>query len=124
MAKPKYTFGVADFVNAVYQNVFGKNVPNNFLDDRENYIQLLEKGKISPEQFMENIFISTEIENKGLSNEEFLKLIFKAIDAKKVDPEDFEFWLSRFETRSRRGVLLGVMLTNYWTMFCEKYEVK
>ena len=124
MAKPKYTFGVSALVNSVYQSVFGKNVPDNFLNDREDYIQSIEKGKITPEQFMENIFLSAEIEEKGLSNEDYLKLIFKAIDAKKVDPEDYEFWLSRFETRSRRGVLLGVMLTNYWTMFCEKYEVK
>ena len=124
MAKPKFTFGVAGLVNSVYQSMFGKNVPDSFLNDREDYIQNIEKGKITPEQFMENVFLSSEVESKELSNEAFLKLIFKAMEVKKPDEADYSYWLSRFETRSRRGVLLGVMLTKYWTGFCEKYEVR
>lgn len=124
MAKPRYTFGIADFVNAVYQAVFGKKVPDNFLDDRESYISGIEDGKITPEAFVENILISDYIKDKNLTDGEFLALCFKVMGVLKVSDKDWEFWMSKFSTRSRTGIVKGLTLTCYWTKFCNKYEVK
>ena len=124
MAKPKFTFGISDFVNAVYQSVFGKNVPDNFLNDREAYIIGLEGGDISPESFFEQVLLNDYTAEKFSANEDFLKLCFKVLEVKNVPEKDWEFWLSRFQTRSRRGVVLGLTLTKFWEKFCTKNEVK
>ena len=124
MAKPKFTFGVSDFVNAVYQSVFGKNVPDNFLNDREAYIIGIEGGEISPENFLEQVLLNDYIVEKYPTNEEFLKLCFKSMEVRSAPEKDWEFWLGKFATRSRRGIVLGLTLTKFWEKFCSKYEVK
>ena len=124
MAKPKYTFGVSAFVNSIYQNVFGKSVPEKYLLDRETYIKGIESGELEPKACLENILLSDYIKDKDLSDEEFLKLCFKVLEVKNVPEKDWEFWMSRFYTRTRKGIINGLTLTIYWEKLLDKYEVK
>lgn len=123
MAKTKFTFGIPSFVNAVYQAVFGKNVPDSFLADREMYIEGMEKGKFSSRDVVLNIVLSDYIREKCDTDDKFLRLCFNVMGVKTVPQEEFEKWLDRFYTRNRSGVIKGLFLTPYWDKFCDKYEV-
>lgn len=124
MAKPKFTFGIPSFVNAVYQSVFGKNVPDKFLSEREFYIDGMEKGNVTSRDVIINILLSAYVYDKYDTDEKFLRLCYNVMGVKTVPQEEFEKWLNRFETRTRGGVIKGLFLTEYWEKFCDKYEVK
>ena len=121
MAKSKFTPGVEEWAKSVYNSVFGKNVPDEFAELFNHWVEELENGNLSFEAFVENAVFSKYVDDKNLSNKEFLDLLYKIMEVKK--PTDYDFWYSKFETRSRKGVLNGLFLTENWAKFCGKYEV-
>ena len=69
---------------------------------------------------------SAEFHGRGLSDEEFLKVLYKTFfdrDAE-ADPDGFNFWMNSLKTQGRDTVVEGFINSTEWCNVCARYGVR
>ncbi len=83
-------------------------------------------GDLNGAQCANEFLLSKEFNDRGLSDEEFLKVLYKTFfdrDAA-ADPDGFNFWMNSLKTEGRDKVVDGFINSEEWCNICATYGVK
>lgn len=106
------------FVDRLYKEALNRE-PDG--PGEKYWVDLLDSGKTTPEDCMRSFLTGEEFNNRNLSDEEFLKVLYKVIFNRAPDKDGFEFWLNKLKIRSRLGVINGFFYSEEWANLCKKY---
>ena len=83
-------------------------------------------GDLNGAQCANEFLLSKEFNDRKLSNEEFLTVLYKTFfdrDAA-ADPDGFNFWMNSLKTEGRDKVVDGFINSTEWCNICASYGVK
>ncbi|MCR5805351.1 MAG: DUF4214 domain-containing protein [Clostridia bacterium] len=83
-------------------------------------------GDLTGAQCANEFLLSKEFNDRGLNDEQFLKVLYKTFfdrDAEK-DPDGFNFWMNSLKTEGRDKVVDGFINSEEWCNICASYGVK
>ncbi len=83
-------------------------------------------GDLDGAQCAKEFLLSKEFNDRGLNDEQFLKVLYKTFfdrDAEK-DPNGFNFWMNSLKTEGRDKVVDGFINSEEWCNICASYGVK
>ncbi|MCR5803151.1 MAG: DUF4214 domain-containing protein [Clostridia bacterium] len=83
-------------------------------------------GDLNGAQCANEFLLSKEFNDRGLSDQEFLYVLYKTFFDResKDDPEGFNFWLNSLKTEGRDKVVDGFINSEEWCNICASYGVK
>lgn len=98
-------FGVTSFVSRLYTKALGRSFD---ADGLNAWCGVILDGSGSPEQVAENFINSQEFLNKNLSNEEYVKVLYRTFMGREYDQGGLDAWVSVLNSgTSRLDVLHG-----------------
>ena len=106
------------FIDRLYSVVLDRDPDES---GREFWLNKLKSGEMTASDVARAFLTSDEFVNRNLSNEEFLTVLYRALFDREPDPDGFAFWLRKFATRSRVGIINGFLLSEEWANLCKKY---
>ena len=113
----------ADFVERLY--VVALNRPSE-PEGKEFWCTHVGNGDLNGAQCANEFLLSKEFNDRNLSNEDFLKVLYKTFfdrDAS-ADPDGFNFWMNSLKTEGRDKVVDGFINSTEWCNICASYGVK
>lgn len=97
--------GVTSFVTRLYKQALGRGADEDGLN---NWCNQILSGQMTPETVAENFIYSQEFENKHLSNEEYVKVLYRTFLGREADSAGQANWISQLNAgTSRSDVLHG-----------------
>ncbi|MCR5805349.1 MAG: DUF4214 domain-containing protein [Clostridia bacterium] len=83
-------------------------------------------GDLNGAQCANEFLLSKEFNDRGLSDEEFLKVLYKTFFDRDAanDPDGFNFWMNSLKTEGRDKVVDGFINSTEWCNICASYGVK
>ncbi|MBO7424602.1 MAG: DUF4214 domain-containing protein [Clostridiales bacterium] len=112
-----------DFVERLY--VVALNRPSE-PEGKAFWCEHVGNGDLNGAQCANEFLLSKEFNDRGLSDEEFLKVLYKTFfdrDAA-ADPDGFNFWMNSLKTEGRDKVVDGFINSEEWCNICATYGVK
>ncbi len=98
-------FGLTSFVSRLYTKVLGRSYD---VDGLNAWCGAILNGQGTPEQVAENFVNSQEFLNKNLSNEEYVKVLYRTFLNREYDPSGLNAWVTVLnQGTSRQDVLHG-----------------
>lgn len=97
------------YVNRLYTQALGRNGEEDGLNHWCRTIQ--EKVK-TPEQVAESFILSQEFNNKNLSNEEYVKVLYRTFMGREYDQAGFEHWMNEMKNGCSRENILHRFATS------------
>ena len=115
--------GFGGFVERLYEVALGR--PSE-PEGKAYWCEHVGNGDLTGAACAREFLTSPEFHGRGLSDEEFLKVLYKAFFDRDAagDPEGFNFWLNSLKTQGRDRVVEGFIDSNEWCNICAKYGVK
>ncbi len=113
----------ADFVERLY--VVALNRPSE-PEGKAFWCEHVGNGDLNGAQCANEFLLSKEFNDRKLSNEEFLTVLYKTFfdrDAA-ADPDGFNFWMNSLKTEGRDKVVDGFINSTEWCNICASYGVK
>lgn len=112
---------VRAFVNRLYAYALGRTADEAGLNDWTN--KLMNKERTGTEVAV-GFFFSDEMNNRNLSNEEFVELLYKVMMNRSSDAEGKAYWLDLLNNGvSRRGVFNGFAGSTEFSNICNYYGI-
>ncbi|NPA81572.1 MAG: DUF4214 domain-containing protein [Epsilonproteobacteria bacterium] len=114
---------VEDFVHRLYKNILNRepdNAGSNF------WVKKLLYENVSATNVAHQFFLSKEFEEANLSNEEFVKRMYKTLLDREPEPTGLAYWVNEIEKHGklRDQIFYGFALSDEFTKLCHKdYEV-
>ena len=114
--------GVKSFVNRLYSLVLGRKAdPTGFSE----WVKQLANRQISGSTAAFGFFFSTELQNRNLSDQEFVTLLYSVFFDRKPDDGGLKNWLSALENgASRKYVFSGFANSQEWKNLCTSYGIE
>ena len=83
-------------------------------------------GDLNGAQCANEFLLSKEFNDRGLSDEEFLNVLYKTFFDRDAanDPDGFNFWMNSLKTEGRDKVVDGFINSEEWCNICASYGVK
>ena len=83
-------------------------------------------GDLNGAQCANEFLLSKEFKDRNLSNEEFLKVLYKTFFDRDAanDPDGFNFWMNCLKTQGRDSVVDCFINSEEWCNVCASYGVK
>ncbi|MBO7424534.1 MAG: DUF4214 domain-containing protein, partial [Clostridiales bacterium] len=83
-------------------------------------------GDLNGAQCANEFLLSKEFNDRGLSDEEFLKVLYKTFFDRDAanDSDGFNFWMNSLKTEGRDKVVDGFINSEEWCNICASYGVK
>ena len=83
-------------------------------------------GNLTGADCIKAFLLSDEFNNRNLSDEEFITVLYKALFDRDIidDPEGFNFWMNSLKTEGRENVVNGFINSTEWCNVCASYGVK
>ena len=83
-------------------------------------------GDLNGAQCANEFLLSKEFNDRNLSNEEFLRVLYKTFFDRDAanDPDGFNFWMNSLKTEGRDKVVDGFINSVEWCNICASYGVK
>ena len=93
------------FVSRLYSKALGRTAETDGLN---YYAAEILSGRIAPEDAAQNFIFSQEFEDKNLSDEEYVKVLYSTFMGREFDDGGLSYHLDRTENgTSREEILLG-----------------
>ncbi|MCR5803509.1 MAG: DUF4214 domain-containing protein [Clostridia bacterium] len=121
--EPSKGGGFEDFVERLY--VVALNRPSE-PEGKAFWCEHVGNGDLTGAACANEFLLSKEFNDRGLSDEEFLKVLYKTFfdrDAEK-DLDGYNFWLNSLKTEGRDKVVDGFINSEEWCNICASYGVK
>ncbi len=105
----KYSLKPYDFedrLKAFISGFYGFILQRESDDEGMNFwIEKLKNREETPKSVVEFFFFSKEFENKNLSDEEFIKIVYRVILARELEEEGSQFWLEKLKEKGKKWVI-------------------
>ncbi len=112
---------VAAFVTRFYNLCLGRGPDDTGIND---WTQLLMTGGITGAKTAEGFVYSKEFQNKNVSNEEYVKIMYAAFFDRAPDSGGYNGWVSLLNSGTDRyAVLKGFTNSTEFNMLCGKYGI-
>ena len=112
-----------DFVERLYVVALGRQSEP---EGKAFWCEHVGNGDLNGAQCANEFLLSKEFNDRGLSDEEFLKVLYKTFfdrDAS-ADPDGFNFWMNSLKTEGRDKIVDGFINSEEWCNICASYGVK
>ncbi|MBO7424119.1 MAG: DUF4214 domain-containing protein [Clostridiales bacterium] len=111
------------FVERLYEVALGRESDP---DGKAYWAGQVINGNLTGADCIRAFLLSEEFNNRNLSDEEFVTVLYKALfDRDAVnDPEGFNFWMNSLKTVGRENVVDGFINSTEWCNVCASYGVK
>ena len=114
--------GVEGFVYRLYDMALGRN-PDSL--GYANWVSQLKARTISGAGAAYGFFFSPELQNRNLTDQEFVTLLYSVFFDRKPDDGGLKTWLSAMETgASRKYVFAGFANSQEWKNLCAGYGIE
>ena len=112
-----------DFVERLY--VVALNRPSE-KDGKDYWCELVGNGTLTGADCARFFLTSPEFKGRGLSDEEFLKVLYKTFFDRDAanDPDGFNFWMNSLKSVGKDTVVEGFINSPEWCDICATYGVK
>ncbi|MCR5802918.1 MAG: leucine-rich repeat protein [Clostridia bacterium] len=120
---PEVVASFEAFVERLYEVALGRESDP---DGKAYWANQVVKGNLTGADCIKQFLLSEEFNNRNLSDEEFVTVLYKALfdrDAKD-DPDGFNFWMDSLKTVGRESVVDGFINSTEWCNVCAAYGVK
>ncbi len=112
---------VKPFVERLYQTVLGRQGEASGITDWTN--RLVSKEKTGAD-VAGGFAMSQELKNRNLSNEEFVKVLYKGFFDREPDSEGYNNWISKLNSgTSREEVVAGFVNSGEFHNLCARYGI-
>ena len=113
---------INSFVTCMYQQCLSRDPDQAGL---EGWAEQLESGQMNGAQIAEAFVFSNEMLNKNLSNEEFVKVLYRSMMGREADEEGLAGWVSQLQGGfiSRSEVMKAFVESAEFTAICESYGI-
>jgi hypothetical protein len=112
---------VEAFVTRFYQLCLDRNPDSNGLDD---WVTSLLDGTQTGSDVADGFVFSNEFIAKNLSNEDFLRVLYKAFFNRNADNNGWNLWLSALTSgSSRKEVLDGFIFADEFAALCDQFGI-
>ncbi len=113
--------GIGGFVSRLYNVALGRGY------DEEGFYYWCIKlyyGKMDGATVAEGFLFSTEFQNKTLSNEEYVTILYNVFFDRDPDPVGFEDWVGQLEAgQDRANILDGFINSTEWANVCVSFGI-
>ena len=90
-----------------------------------NWVNGLKSGTVTGSDIAVGFFFSREMEQKNLSNEEFVRNAYRALLDREPDVNGFMSWVSILEKGGKReDIVKGFVRSEEFKSLCDEYEIK
>ena len=112
-----------DFVERLYVVALNRQSEP---EGKEFWCTHVGNGDLNGAQCANEFLLSKEFKDRGLSDEEFLKVLYKTFFDRDAanDPDGFNFWMNSLKTEGRDKVVDGFINSTEWCNICATYGVK
>ena len=112
---------VKDFVERLYTQILGRSAEPSGL---QAWTDVLKSGKEQGAKVAQGFIDSTEFKARPLSNEEYLKILYRTFFDREPDGAGLEAWIGVLDSGlSRLHVFKGFAESQEFTEICEKYGI-
>ena len=94
--------GITKFISRLYTKALERNTDVQGLNA---WADVILSGRETPEKVAFGILFSDEFKNKGLSNEEYLNVLYRVFMGREADPVGFAAWKKMLDEGWRRDVI-------------------
>ena len=113
-----YNKGVRDFVLRNYTETLGRPGETAGVEDWSHRIN---KGEMTPKDVAESFLHSQEFINKGLNDEEYIKVLYRTFLGREYDEGGLKYWMGEISTRGRDGIISGFSDSQEFRNIMAKY---
>ncbi|MBO7452284.1 MAG: DUF4214 domain-containing protein [Clostridiales bacterium] len=115
--------GFEDFVERLY--VVALNRPSE-KEGKDYWCELVGNGTLTGADCARFFLTSPEFKGRGLSDEDFLKVLYKSFFDRDAanDPDGFNFWMNSLKSVGKDTVVEGFINSPEWCDICAEYGVK
>ena len=116
------SFGIRQFVGRMYTKALNRDGEKEGIED---WVNRLVTGTESPETTAKNFFLSEELTNQQLPNEEYVLRLYRAFMDREPSIGEVQDWVGRLESRewNREQVLEGFSRSEEFQKIVEKYGI-
>ncbi len=112
--------GVVSFVNRMYNIILDREPDAG----SETWINSLKDGTFTGAQVAEGFIMSEEFMNKDISNEEFVKIMYRAFFGREADAEGLATWKECLDKGYiKKYVFAGFANSNEFQILCDTYGI-
>ena len=112
---------ITKFVSRFYTYCLGRRPDKVGLAD---WVTQLRSGKQNGANIAYGFVFSTEFQSKNVSNEEFVKIMYRAFFDRDPDKDGFNNWLKMLnDGESRKTVLIGFVHSQEFSSLCQRYGI-
>ena len=115
--------GFEDFVERLYVVALGRASEK---DGKDYWCKLVGDGTLTGADCARFFLTSQEFKDRGLSDEEFLKVLYSTFFDRNAadDPDGFNFWMNSLKSVGKDTVVEGFINSPEWCNICADYGVK
>lgn len=114
--------GVNGFVNRLYENILGRKADKAGFD---SWVKVLTEGTEGGSETVANFVFSREYESRNVSDEEFVRTLYRTILDRDPDAAGLEAWISKLqEGMTRRYVVAGFTNSPEFEKLCLIYGIR
>jgi len=115
--------GFEDFVERLYVVALDRASEK---EGKDYWCELVGNGTLTGADCARFFLTSPEFKGRGLSDEDFLKVLYSTFFDRKAehDPDGFNFWLNSLKTVGKDTVVEGFINSPEWCNICADYGVK
>ena len=115
------TTGLGGFVTRLYSVVLGRQPDKKGYDD---WCRQLTSGESTGKKIAEGFFESTEFLNKGLSDSDYVDLLYSVFFNRPSDKDGHDYWMSKLASgMSRIAIRQGFYDSTEWANTCLSYGI-
>ena len=119
--KVKVEDPVSAFVRRLYKSCLGRNPDSGGF---KYWTSKLNKKEITAASAVEGFFFSKEMENKKLTNSQFVEKCYSVLLNRKSDTNGKKYWLNKISNgMSRKEVLKNFVESKEFTKICSDYNI-
>lgn len=97
--------GATRFVYRIYEKALGRKAEVDGLNYWSGYIA---RKEMTPEHVAQQFFFSPEFEDKGYTNEEYIKILYRTFMGREYEDAGLQYWLEALDNgKTRDEVLAG-----------------
>lgn len=120
-ADEKKTTGVEGFVNRLYENIMSRDADSEGL---KYWTGVLKDGSATASSVVDFFFTSPEFKAKGMSDEEYIDILYVTIMDRESDAAGNAYWLDCLsKSYTRRRVLSDFLWSDEFTTICKSFGV-
>jgi hypothetical protein len=91
-----------ELVNRFYNDIYGSYPDRDTIEYR---VSELESGNASIDDMAKEFILNEDFKNRGLSDEEYISLLYRALLNRKADENGRRYWLNRLNEEDNRDII-------------------